>query len=929
MNRICRLCIPVIFLLALFSYNLFAGSINSNYILSADADKLFDIKNIDGKSYISFNSLSFDNFDKINKLTIRFFPMYEGNNAELELIRTNSIIDGNTKFLTNTLHGEIPINPPKISMFTGTINGNKNEKAYLFFIDNYIFGTIIKDDIIQYIISPKLNSNLKESMIANVNDYKFQNEIAGCLNDKIEQFSKSNKFNGIDKPLTNELLEVELAVETDTEFFKNTGSNLSLAQAYTIAIFSMVNAIYEEQLNISIKISWLKNWTDNPADPYDVKGNAYALPDKVRQYWKDNYSNVQRDVFHVMTSVSYGGGGYGYFDALCNNKEYGFSVSSVQASHSFPILAFNYDVYIVAHELGHNFNGQHTHSCYFGAPIDTCLTADAINGGCLDSSITPKPNPGSIMSYCGGTNNQFGLGYQVKMVFDPQNAVLMRSIAEKAICLSVPSIPSIAILNPYGNQSFNYGDSILIKWNSSGVNTLGIEYSINNGASWEQIIEPVNASEKQYVLVAPKICSDNVKLRLYSMEDSTVADTSIIPFSIFVKPNDDLLAFYPFNGNASNAVCGGFLDGIPVNNPRLVPDRFGNQNSAFHFSNGNYIWIPDADFNHKELTVSFWFNADSLKEKMFFIGTNSGPALNVFEIYHWGQLGCSYYLNVGLYQCWSGRLPPANKWNHAAFTYDGDTAKVYVNGTLTKVEYKPGKLLNFTTTLYIGSRKGNEPFSGAIDDIYIFKKALGEEEIVSLYNENSSVPAKPELLFPTNYLMIDTSFVTFTWNNITNAVNYHIQLSVHNDMDSYPLIINDSLIRDTTYNFNVLHNGSSYYWRVRADNYFGNSQWSEIFNFIYDSLNSVSDNFYEPEIEIVPVPASEKLNLKITNFYHEDIDLSLFDEYGRIILTRSIPNINSDILNCDFDISKIISGVYFLKIQSRGLVKVKKIIKIK
>src|SRR3989339_1984548 len=103
------------------------------------------------------------------------------------------------------------------------------------------------------------------------------------------------------------------------------------SEEHTSELRSLTNLVCRLLLekNISIKLSWLKNWTDNPADPYNVKGNAYALPDTVRIYWKENYSDVQRDVFHVMTSISYGGGGVGYFDALCNNKEYGVSVSSV------------------------------------------------------------------------------------------------------------------------------------------------------------------------------------------------------------------------------------------------------------------------------------------------------------------------------------------------------------------------------------------------------------------------------------------------------------------------------------------------------------------------------------------------------------------------------------------------------------------------
>ncbi|MBI5324153.1 MAG: T9SS type A sorting domain-containing protein [Ignavibacteriae bacterium] len=922
-----RLVLLLIFMFP-FIYQNGYGEVNEKMI-SYNANELFQIKTSEGKKYLNLKNNFTEFMNSEGCLLIKDFPLNSENYINLELKRKNSIIDKNTKFLTNTFNGEVSLKSPKVYFFSGLVNGNKHEKAYLIQIDNFVFGAIFNNDIIQYCIAPEHDSNPNESGIVNVKDFKSTSDFIGCLNDKIENLPQSNKFRGIEKPLTNDLLELELAVETDTEFFKATGSNPALAQAYAIAIFTMVNAIYEDELNISIKLSWLKNWTDSPADPYDVKGNAYALPDKVRQYWKSNYSNVQRDLFHVMTSISYGGGGYGYFDALCDNKEYGFSVSSVQASHSFPILAFNYDVYIVAHELGHNFNGHHTHSCYFGAPIDTCITNDAIQEGCLDASVTPKPNPGSIMSYCGGTNNQFGLGYQVKMDFDPQNAVLMRSTAENATCLTTPKKPSIAIIYPFGNQRFKYGDSLQIKWNSSSVNSIGIDFSIDNGFNWYHIKDSIAASEKLFAWHAPGICSNNIKLRIYSMEDSTVADTSLIPFSIYLNDNDDLLAFYPFTGNTKNVVCGGFPDGIPAKIPQLVDDRFGNQQSACRFSDGNYIWIPDADLNHKEITIAFWFNGDSWSGKQFFLGTNTGPALNIFEIYYWGDLGCSYYLNQGLYQCWSSAWPSANKWNHAVFTYNGDTAKIYINSYLTKVEFKSGELLNFTTTLYIGSRKSNEPFTGAIDDIYIFKKALTESEIVNLYYENPVPPIKPNLLFPIEGLMIDSSNVSFLWEKIPYAGYYHLQVSNHFDMDNNSLMLNDSLISDTTYNLSELHNGFQYYWRVSASNYFGKSDWSDVYSFIYDSLSFVESQKSDFIVEIKPIPANEKLNLNIKNAQPGDYEISCLDEFGRILSTEHYVNNDSELFIKNVDISKLTTGIYFLNIRLNTLSVRKKFIILK
>ena len=84
-----------------------------------------------------------------------------------------------------------------------------------------------------------------------------------------------------------------------------------------------------------------ENWLlDSPADPYNSQGNGVTLADSVKAYWKANYQNVKRDLAYVMTSfISYGGGGYGYYNALCGgNGDYSYSASSVQEHTIYRLL---------------------------------------------------------------------------------------------------------------------------------------------------------------------------------------------------------------------------------------------------------------------------------------------------------------------------------------------------------------------------------------------------------------------------------------------------------------------------------------------------------------------------------------------------------------------------------------------------------------
>ena len=61
----------------------------------------------------------------------------------------------------------------------------------------------------------------------------------------------------------------------------------------------------------------------------------------------------------------------------------------------------------------------------------------------------------------------------------------------------------------------------------------------------------------------------------------------------YANLNTGLVAYYPFSGNA-NDESGNSNHGI-VHDAMLTNDRNGNPNSAYRFSVGNWIEIPDDD----------------------------------------------------------------------------------------------------------------------------------------------------------------------------------------------------------------------------------------------------------------------------------------------------------------------------------------------
>ena len=90
-------------------------------------------------------------------------------------------------------------------------------------------------------------------------------------------------------------------------------------------------------------------------------------------------------------------------------------------------------------------------------------------------------------------------------------------------------------------------------------------------------------------------------------------------------------------------------------------------------------------------------------------------------------------------------------------------------------------------------------------------------------------PTVPVLAAPLNNSNGLLNPISAKWNNSLRVEKYKLQVSVNNLFTS--LILNDSTITDTTKLLPNLANYSQYYWRVKAVNIGGESDWSTVWNF--------------------------------------------------------------------------------------------------
>lgn len=730
-----------IFVLIFVSFIARSESINFND-LSINQNK----KNTEKFQHISsqINNQAIQKIISSNEFSIYNFPINSSENSTIKFKKYNSIFKSYSKFYIG--NSEVAI--PESYFYRGYIENKENSKVFVSIVNNII--SIIseyKDESTYFFPSPSDNSiyNLYHSSDNNIlgiiNGYDYPEDYQFLINLK-------SKVDEKEKLLSKDLLELDLAYEADSEVFKACGGDIKKTEAYLITMLSRVSSLFEEFIDVRINISWLKIWTNDPNDPYNAKGDYAILRDKALPYWDQNYQDVQRDLFHVSTSISYGGGGYGYLDVLCKNKYYGMAVTSIQCGNDLNSFNFSYDIYITAHEIGHNFNAQHTHSCYWNnAPLDTCV----VDNACIPEGTKAKPNPGSIMSYCGGTNNAAGLGYQVRMIYRPENVQIMRTTAENADCLRKVEEPFIQLISPIGKENFEASKAIPIKWKSYNIENIDIYYSANSGIDWILIEKNINANEQIYEWSVGEICSNKMRIKIVNSYQNDIESSSDDDFIIKIIDPEKLIAYYPFDGNSNDEQFCHFYNAENINNVIYTKDRNGENEKCAEFSGNNYLKVDNFDSIYDELTISFWINLSSLDGNQHILGTDWQAGWS-FSVYYWGQFGVSFY-HIGKQspdQLWAGSLEK-NRWYHIAITYNNQNAKIYIDGVLKANQdwNNAPKLSKFSNTpFYFGARNGKEYFSGKLDEVKLYSRVLSIEEIEKSTNIEENYYQVKNYIYP-------------------------------------------------------------------------------------------------------------------------------------------------------------------------------------
>ena len=202
---------------------------------------------------------------------------------------------------------------------------------------------------------------------------------------------------------------------------------------------------------------------------------------------------------------------------------------------------------------------------------------------------------------------------------------------------------------------------------------------------------------------------------------------------------EGLAAYFSFNegsGDIAHDYSGNNNDGM-INGATWVD---GISGKALSFNGVNdYVSLPTSILgNWNSLTYSVWVKVPLYSGSGWpsFIGGYSTNFINNDNIGIWtdtGTLLIEVDTDTGNYGTNGEISIPWDTWFHAAMVYDGSSLTEYVNGVRGRSIPASGYLKN-VAELNLGQHgSGMYYLDGLIDEVYIFSRALSEDEIKNLY----------------------------------------------------------------------------------------------------------------------------------------------------------------------------------------------------
>lgn len=216
-------------------------------------------------------------------------------------------------------------------------------------------------------------------------DYTKSNNDFNC--EVIENENINKQIPNRTSPLAEgELRTYRIAIGTTGEYTTYHGGTVTAGLAAVVTALNRVTGVYEKEVSVRLVLVANNNliiYTNASTDPYS-NNNGNTMLSQNQTTCDNIIGSANYDIGHVFST---GGGGVAYLGCVCNPSLKAGGVTGLPSPTGDPFY-----IDYVAHEMGHQFGGNHT----FNATSGSC------GGGNRNAGTAYEPGSGAtIMAYAG------------------------------------------------------------------------------------------------------------------------------------------------------------------------------------------------------------------------------------------------------------------------------------------------------------------------------------------------------------------------------------------------------------------------------------------------------------------------------------------------------------------------------------------------
>ncbi len=213
------------------------------------------------------------------------------------------------------------------------------------------------------------------------------------------------------------------------------------------------------------------------------------------------------------------------------------------------------------------------------------------------------------------------------------------------------------------------------------------------------------------------------------------------------------IAAWAADGTFSDFV--GYQSLLPISTVSFSPAQVG---TGFKFENGGVLEVPSPDIGDftgtQAMTIELWAYRTGTGPVMHLLGKRDDCSERIQYQMAFDQNGFGFGGATGGSVSVRGWTPPVNEWVHLAVTCDGTRFFLYTNGQLAAFS-QAGFGPHVSSRLRFGGSGTCTSFSGSLDEIGVYDRALSSSEVAAIYAAGSAGMCKPpRILGQSEHVMV-------------------------------------------------------------------------------------------------------------------------------------------------------------------------------